>query len=117
MQRYNLFTYNNYNYFARFVGLTFLAAYLIFCLACISSNKQTTFVVRPKISANQEALNINLATSSELEKLPKIGKSMAEKIISHREKYGKFRQTEHLISVKGMSDKKFREIQNMIKVE
>jgi competence protein ComEA len=52
-----------------------------------------------------------------LEKLPKIGKGIARKIIEYREKHGKFRRAEHLILVRGMSDKKFREIQSLVKVE
>jgi competence ComEA-like helix-hairpin-helix protein len=117
MQLHNLFIHNNYVYTSRFWSLTILAIYLSFCLACVTSRKQTTFADSPKVETTQNALNINLATSIELEKLPKIGKGLAEKIINHREKYGKFRRTEQLILVKGMSDKKFREIQNMIKVE
>ncbi|HEX8369828.1 MAG TPA: helix-hairpin-helix domain-containing protein [Pyrinomonadaceae bacterium] len=69
----------------------------------------------PEISEN--AVNLNTATAEELEKLPHIGKESARKIIEHREKYGKFRRAEHLILVGGMSDKKFREIRNFVKIE
>ncbi|MGI8556489.1 MAG: ComEA family DNA-binding protein [Pyrinomonadaceae bacterium] len=67
------------------------------------------------VSAN--AVNINTATAAELEKLPRVGPETARKIIEYREKYGKFRRTENLILVDGMSDKKFRGLQNLVRVE
>ena len=65
----------------------------------------------------ENAVNINNATIEDLEKLPRVGNETARKIIEHREKFGKFRRVEHLILVKGMSDKKFREIRNFVKIE
>lgn len=62
-------------------------------------------------------MNINTANKSELEKLPDIGEKTAANIIEYREKYGAFRKTEHLILVPGISDKKYRQIENMIKTE
>jgi len=53
----------------------------------------------------------------ELEKLPGIGKGLAERIVDHREKYGPFRRTEHLIIVRGISDKRFRGLRDLITVE
>ena len=117
MQKLNLFIYNTYTFRLKLLRLTILAICFSFCLACVSSRKQTTFANKPQIEVVETAININSATAEELEKLPKIGKSLADKIIKHREKYGNFRRTEHLILVKGMSDNKFRAIQNMVKVE
>lgn len=116
MQKLKSFIFNIYVYTLKLIRLTILAIYFLFCLACVTSHKQTTFVDKQPIEVSPNALNINLATAEELEKLPKIGKVLAEKIIKHREKHGKFRRVEHLILVKGLSDKKFREIQNLIKV-
>ena len=41
---------------------------------------------------------------------------LAERIIEHREKFGPFRRPEHLIIVRGISDKRFRALQNLITV-
>jgi competence protein ComEA len=74
----------------------------------------------PPVSSNQEELrriNINTATASELETLPGIGKAMAARVIEHREKYGPFRRTEQLIIVRGISDKRFRVLRELITVE
>jgi competence protein ComEA len=63
-----------------------------------------------------ERININTASEQELEKLPGIGKGLAERIIEHREKYGPFRRAERLIIVRGISDKRFRALRELITV-
>jgi competence ComEA-like helix-hairpin-helix protein len=62
-------------------------------------------------------VNINLASASELETLPGVGKVIAERIIAHRAEYGPFRRAEHLMMVRGISDRKFRDMRPMIVVE
>jgi competence ComEA-like helix-hairpin-helix protein len=64
-----------------------------------------------------ERIKINIASEQELEKLPGIGKGLAERIIEHREKYGPFRRAEHLNIVRGISDKRFRALRELITVE
>lgn len=100
--------------------LTFLAICPFLCLLLLScanppQNQQLNTLKHEQTAEN--AININLATATELEKLPRIGKGTAKKIIEFREKNGKFRRPEHLILVRGMSDKKFRELQTLVKVE
>ena len=46
-----------------------------------------------------------------------IGQGIAERIVSHRQLYGPFRRPEHLMMVRGISDRKFRELRAMIVVE
>jgi competence protein ComEA len=68
--------------------------------------------------ANQVSLiNINSASPRELEQLPGVGKVMAERIVAHRQQYGPFRRAEHLMMVRGISDRKFREMRPRIVVE
>ena len=88
-----------------------------FCVSCgkDSSERVLTVENQPEISAS--AININTASEEELEKLPLIGKEYARRIVEHREKYGAFRRPADLILVRGMTDKKFREIRSLIKVE
>lgn len=62
-------------------------------------------------------ININTAPLGELESLPGIGKALAARIIDHREKYGPFRRVEHLIIVRGISDRRFRALRESITVE
>ncbi len=70
-----------------------------------------------EIIVSDSAINLNTATAEELEKLPNIGAKLAQKIIEHRDNFGKFRKAEYLILVNGISDKRFREIRNSVKVE
>jgi competence protein ComEA len=70
------------------------------------------------LSQNEsQRININIASAKELEKLPGIGKGFAERIVEHRERFGPFRRTEHLIIVRGISDKRFRALRDLITVE
>lgn len=72
----------------------------------------------PAASSNSTArININTASASELDTLPGIGKSLADRIVEHRKEHGPFRRVEQLINVRGISDKKFRALQNLVTVE
>jgi competence ComEA-like helix-hairpin-helix protein len=97
-----------------------LLALLIFCFLAVScprrEAKHPAAVENPSIGP-ENALNLNTAGPTELEKLPGIGDKSARKIIEHREKYGRFRRPEHLILVEGFSEQRFRRIRNMIKTE
>lgn len=97
---------------------------LIFCLsACLKRARNP--VVRTNQYQNSAAslplaekrININTASANELETLPGIGKGLAERIVEHRQKFGPFRRPEHLIIVRGISDKRFRALRDLITVE
>ena len=75
------------------------------------SNSAVSFQDHP------QRININTAAKKDLEELPGIGKGLAERIIEHRDKYGPFRRPEHLIIVRGISDKRFRALRDLITVE
>ena len=94
-----------------------LIIFSFFVVCCVrQETKQVTPQNGGKLSAEM-ALDINSASSAELEKLPFVGAVTAQKIVEHREKYGKFRRVEHLLLIQGISDKKFRQIKNMIKAD
>lgn len=67
--------------------------------------------------ASTKQVNINTASAGELENLPGVGRVLAARIIEHRENYGPFRRPEHLIAVRGISDKKFRNLRHLIITE
>jgi competence ComEA-like helix-hairpin-helix protein len=116
----NLFIINNYPMLLKVMRLTFLAIcffFYFFTVSCSNSQQNQPISLKNSPILAENAINLNSASSEELEKLPKIGKEISKRIIAYREKYGSFKRAEHLILVKGMSDKKFREIQNLIKVE
>jgi competence protein ComEA len=68
-------------------------------------------------AANSRRININTASAKELEDLPGIGKGLAERIIQQRDKYGPFRRAEHLIIVRGISDRRFRALRDLVTVD
>ena len=61
-------------------------------------------------------VNINLADRGELEELPGIGPTLAERIIAYREKTGGFRSVEELKQVSGIGEKKLEEIRDLVEV-
>lgn len=62
-------------------------------------------------------VNINTATSEELQKLPGIGESIANRIITYRKENGKFKDIEDLKNVSGIGDAKFNNIKSYIFVK
>ena len=52
-----------------------------------------------------------------MEKLPGVSKIVAERVVAHRQQYGRFRRIEHLMMVRGFSDHKFRALRELITVE
>lgn len=63
------------------------------------------------------AININTASSDELQRIPHIGEKLAAKIVEHREVHGPFRRVEHLMLIQGISDKRFRKIRPLVRTE
>jgi competence protein ComEA len=59
-------------------------------------------------------LNINTATAPELEMLPGIGPSLAQKIVDDRDKNGPFQKPEDITRVSGIGPAKFEQIQDLI---
>lgn len=61
-------------------------------------------------------ININTASVQELDSLPGIGPVIAKRIVEYRLKFGKFRRIEDIKNVKGIGEKKFNDIRNLITV-
>lgn len=65
-------------------------------------------------SASDELVNINTATSAQLQTLPGIGPNLAEKIIAYRRANGPFRSVAELINVSGIGENKLNAIWNLV---
>jgi competence protein ComEA len=61
-------------------------------------------------------LNLNTATVSQLEALPGIGRSTAERILEYRDKSGGFKKIEDLMNVRGIGEKSFLKLKPLITV-
>ena len=64
----------------------------------------------------ENKVNINTANQSELDSLPGIGPSIAQRIIEYREENGNFQKIEDLQNVKGIGDAKFSNIKDNVTV-
>ncbi len=114
MKIVNSYYQNTYAFVLKFLLLLIINSFVVCCV------RKDTKQVLPSNSGklfSAYAVDINAATAAELEKIPSIGAATAQNIIEHREKYGKFRRAEHLLLVRGISDKKFRQIRDLIKIE
>jgi len=68
-------------------------------------------------SENIQKIDINSADLNMLITLPGIGRETALKIIDHRSKMGDFKETEELLSIKGIGIKKLEAIKKHIFIE
>ena len=89
---------------------------------CLLSASCGLLPVRPAAAVtnttpNGNAININTATLDELQRIPHVGEKVAARIIEHREVNGPFRRVEHLMLIQGISDKRFRKIRPLVRVE
>ena len=67
-------------------------------------------------AAPRAALDLNSASVAELEGLPGVGRSTAERIVEHRQKNGAFKKIEELMNVKGIGEKSFLRLKPLITV-
>lgn len=67
-------------------------------------------------SDNGGLININKAGKSELEGLPGIGTTLADRIIEHRNQMGAFNSIEGIKNVSGIGEKKYDDIKDRITV-
>src|SRR4051812_22171208 len=82
--------------------------------AAVVQTAQATLQQEPSAAP---LININTASPAELERLPGIGKALAARIVAHRKLYGRFRRPEHLLVVRGISDRRFRAMRALVTVE
>ncbi len=82
------------------------------------SNK---YVIEENINSDNNSkqnvkININEASIQELDTLPGIGISTAEKIIKYIEENGKFKNIEDIKNVSGIGDSKYEQIKDLISI-
>lgn len=76
----------------------------------------TAVIERSVSPQDTDLVNINTATSFELETLPGIGPTIAQKIIEYREQNGPFLSTEDIINVPGIGPGTYERIKGLITV-
>lgn len=83
----------------------------------LQASGQTALPVVQTGDTNATLININTASPEELEKLPGIGRGLAARIVAYRSEYGRFRRAEHLMMVRGISERRFRALRSSITAE
>jgi competence protein ComEA len=68
----------------------------------------------PARAEDSATVHLNRASREELEKLPGIGPALAARIVEQRERFGPFRKPEHLMLVRGISERRFRQFRPFI---
>jgi len=77
------------------------------------------FFFHPSVQAaskTDQKININTASATELQQLPRIGEKVAQRIIDFREKHGKFQKIEEIMKVKGIGERMFANLKELITV-
>ena len=103
--------------------LCLACALLIAAASCVKLPRRAPLAVTTQtaqsVSQPREAalIDINTASTEALEKLPGIGKGLAARIVAFREQYGRFRRAEHLMMVRGISERRFRMMRALITAE
>lgn len=113
---------NNADWIHRVIVSSILFITAIFSSAACAKRSRSvaaevTSVSQVRNNATAGRININTASTKDLEGLPGIGKGLAERIIEHRQKYGPFAKPEHLIMVRGISEHRFLALRDQITVE
>ena len=62
-------------------------------------------------------VNINTASVLQLQELPGIGPSLAERIVAYRDANGSFKSTDQLTEVKGIGKRKMEKFRDRITLE
>jgi len=99
------------------VTVATISIFALVLFGCRSAERTTPHEPDATNVSENETININTANKEELQRIPYVGEHLAEEIIEHREKHGPFRRAEHLILLHGVSDRRFREIRHLLRVD
>lgn len=61
-----------------------------------------------------EPVNLNTATSAELQQVPGIGPATAEKILKMRKSYGRFKSVNDLLAIRGIGPKRLAKMRKYL---
>ena len=109
----------------------FRRSFVCIILCCVAAAANSSCVKLPRRAADADAssstpplpsdaaprVNINRASREELEGLPGIGPALAARIVEQRERYGRFRRPEHLMMVRGISERLFRRLRPYVNTD
>ncbi len=77
---------------------------------------QPLFALQSGPKSSDQKININTAQSEELQKLPRVGPAIAQRIIDYRKENGNFKRIEDIMKVRGIGEKVFGQLKDLITV-
>jgi comEA protein len=80
-----------------------------------ATEQKTKMKTDEKAKLRPRSIDLNLASKSDLVKLPRIGPAIAQRIIDYREAHGKFSSLNELKNVKGIGTKTLDNIRPYLK--
>jgi competence protein ComEA len=81
----------------------------------LAQTAKTAGAAKAKATA-ANPINLNSASVAQLQTLPGIGASTAQRIVEYRQKNGSFKKVEELMNVKGIGEKSFLKLKPLITV-
>lgn len=73
-------------------------------------------VPAPGSGGPAQLVNLNTATLDQLESLPGIGPTLAQRILDHRQAHGPFRSVDDLLNVSGIGEKRLEDLRSKVTV-
>jgi comEA protein len=92
----------------RVLALSVFVGFVFFLLFPVYAQAQT--------KSPGEKINLNTASLVELQNLPQIGPKIAQRIVDYRKQNGSFKKIEELMKVKGIGEKVFNKLKELITV-
>lgn len=77
---------------------------------------QPLFSLQAGSKSSDQKININTAQAEELQKLPRVGPAIAQRIIDYRKENGNFKRIEDIMKVRGIGEKVFEQLKGLITV-
>ena len=87
---------------------------VVLCMGILLGS--VSLVQAPAQTKNKKKVNINTASLSELQTLPRIGPKVAQRIINYRKEHGPFKRVEDIMKVRGIGERTFLRIKDLITV-
>lgn len=91
--------------------LVVLSVCVVFSVDAFPAQKEPV-----KAKGSSKLININTANADSLMKLPRVGPKISQRIIDFRTKHGKFKKPADIMKVKGIGEKTFEKLKNLITV-
>ena len=98
------------------IAIVILMATIVAQTAAASPQAARTAGAAKAKATATNPVNLNSASVAQLQTLPGIGPSAAQRIVDYRQKNGSFKKIEELMNVKGIGEKSFLKLKPLITV-